>query len=107
MTEQTCMQEAQCSRIMRMEQLLDRSAAVLEQLDAALSALEAVQPEIEQLAVYYQSEDWMHDYEDDAAGRLPAALKRGVLSQDAVYDLLTDHQRLLETMRQIAQTAEA
>ena len=30
----------------------------------------------------------MRDYEDDCAGRLPDGLLRGVLSEDAVHELL-------------------
>ena len=37
---------------------------------------------------YYTSGEWLEDYEADEAGLLPADLKRGVLSQDSVYDLM-------------------
>jgi hypothetical protein len=37
---------------------------------------------------YYTSGEWLEDYEADERGELPADLKRGVLSQDALYDLL-------------------
>lgn len=33
---------------------------------------------------------WLEDYELDSAGLLPKELKRGVLSQDGLYNLLTD-----------------
>ena len=32
----------------------------------------------------------MKDYEDDEAGKLPSDLKRGVLSEDLVYDLIRE-----------------
>ena len=35
----------------------------------------------------------------DEAGKLPADLKRGVLSEDAVYDLLTEHRDLMARMQ--------
>ena len=38
---------------------------------------------------YYTSGMWQEDYEADEAGAFPADLKRGVLSQDALYDFLT------------------
>ncbi|MBQ9211330.1 MAG: DUF1653 domain-containing protein [Clostridia bacterium] len=38
---------------------------------------------------YYVSGEWREDYEADERGELPPDLKRGVLSQDALYDLLT------------------
>ena len=40
---------------------------------------------------YYTSGQWLRDYEADEQGLLPAELKRGVLSQDALYDLLETH----------------
>ena len=40
------------------------------------------------LDVYYTSGEWRDDYEADERGELPPDLKRGVLSQDALYDLL-------------------
>ena len=40
------------------------------------------------LVDYYESPDWMNDYELDEAGLLPCDLKRGVLSEDGVYNLL-------------------
>ena len=33
----------------------------------------------------------MKDYEADEAGKLPADLKRGVLSEDALFDLLEEN----------------
>jgi len=37
---------------------------------------------------YYTSGEWREDYEADERGELPPNMKRGVLSQDALYDLL-------------------
>ena len=45
------------------------------------------------------------DFEADEAGKLPPDLKRGVLSEDGVYDILSDHYaltvRLLDTVSSI------
>ncbi len=40
------------------------------------------------LEAYYTSGQWLEDYEADERGELPPGLKRGVLSQDALYDWL-------------------
>ena len=40
------------------------------------------------LEEYYSSGEWQADYEADEDGLFPADLKRGVLSQDGLYDLL-------------------
>lgn len=58
--------------------------------DDAQSAVD-IQGKIKLLNDYYTSREWLHDYELDEQGLLPPGLKRGVLSQDAVYDLLEEH----------------
>ena len=53
----------------------------------------SAQPDQEKLAAldtYYTSGEWRDDYEADERGELPPDLKRGVLSQDALYDLLQE-----------------
>ena len=40
------------------------------------------------LDAYYTSGQWKEDYEADERGELPPDLKRAVLSQNALYDLL-------------------
>ena len=42
------------------------------------------------LTDYYESPLWLDDYTADERGELPPDLIRGVLSQDALYDLLTE-----------------
>ena len=43
-----------------------------------------------ELMDYYESGQWLKDYEADERGKLPAGLKRGVLSQDGLWDLLNE-----------------
>jgi len=45
---------------------------------------------------YYDNGEWMHDYELDEAGLLPSDLKRGVLSEDGVYNLLSSISEVLK-----------
>lgn len=42
------------------------------------------------LKKYYEGGLWLCDYTFDEKGLLPKDLKRGVLSQDAVYDFLSE-----------------
>ena len=41
------------------------------------------------LRSYYHSPLWLSDYEADERGELPSNLKRGILSQDGFYNLLS------------------
>ena len=93
------MSKIQVDRIKKMESYLDESAAAVAELSEALEKYEKVQNKYYKLADYYGSRKWMDDYEADEAGKLPGDLKRGVLSEDAVYDLLTDHSELMARMQ--------
>lgn len=43
-----------------------------------------------ELMEYYFGGQWLRDYEADQRGELPAGLKRGVLSEDGVWNLITE-----------------
>ena len=70
----------------------------MESLCEALAAYRGLQPELAALDAYYGSPAWFTDKETQEAGMLPADLKCGVLSEDAVFDLLTDRRRMEEEL---------
>jgi len=92
----------QVTRIRQMERRLTSATAAVKRLEAALDKYEAVQEAIAALDEYYGSDLWRHDLDDDEAGRLPEGLKRGVLSEDGVWNLLTDVRDLNTRLQQLA-----
>ena len=92
------MSKAQTERIKKMESYLDEAGAVIAELAEAMDKYEKIQSKYYKLENYYGSTKWIDDYEADEAGKLPADLKRGVLSEDAVYDLITDNHELAVRM---------
>ena len=60
----------------------------LDALEEALTGLEALKEDIETLEGYMSSGQWLKDFEADEAGKVPQDVKRGVLSEDGLYDLL-------------------
>ena len=86
-------------RIRKMEQLMDRASGAVMEFSAALDNYVEAQEAIATLSDYYDSEAWRQDYADDEAGLLPADLSRGVLSEDGIWNLLTDCKELNERMR--------
>ena len=84
----------QTERIKQMELRMERAAKAVMELSAALENYEAIQEDIAALEQYYGSEVWKQDYADDEAGFLPAGLKRGVLSEDGIWNLLEDAREL-------------
>ncbi|MBR4148369.1 MAG: DUF4298 domain-containing protein [Bacteroidales bacterium] len=91
----------QIERITRMEALFDKSSEVVKRLETALEDFAKLQSDMEELAAYYDGPDWRADFETDEAGLLPKDLKRGVLSEDGIYDLLTDYQCLQDQVRTV------
>lgn len=79
----------QIRRIMEMEEILDRALDALRDCACAPGRCSALRPDIDRLEAYYTGPLWMKDFDDDCAGKLPKDLKRGVLSEDAVDDLLS------------------
>ena len=51
---------------------------------------------ISELEAYYESVKWRKDFENDEAGLLPKNLKRGVLSEDGINDLLDKYKEVSE-----------
>jgi len=93
----------QLERIEYMENILDEAASAVAELRAALERYAGLTDRLEELSEYYGSELWMADFEADEAGLLPEDLKRGVLSEDAVYALLEENRELLEELSGFAQ----
>lgn len=82
----------QTRRISQMEQRLNRLSSIMKQHPATLD--KSLQDDIATLEKYYGSDEWRKDLADDEAGRLPKGLKRGVLSEDGIWNLLSDYREL-------------
>ena len=77
-------------RIIKMERCFDELLAEYHRTPGLYSASKTLQDKLNALKSYYQNGLWLQDYESDERGELPRGLKRGVLSQDALYNFLSD-----------------
>ena len=84
----------QIERIKRMEQCFDKVLAAIK--DGSADSLKAVKDDIVELSKYYGSESWKKDFAADEAGLLPQDLKRGVLSEDGIWNLLADYEEHID-----------
>lgn len=91
--------EHMLQRIAAMEAAFDRTSKAVKALDEALDAYETIKVDIERLTEYLESGNWQEDFKADEAGLLPQDLKRGVLSEDGLYNLLSDIVRIDEQMQ--------
>ena len=92
----------QTARIQLMEEYLNQASQAVQALDRALQQFAEVQEAIATLEAYYGSREWKRDFADDEAGRLPAHLKRGVLSEDGIWNLLEQVRQVREHCRELA-----
>ena len=96
------MNEYTIQRIAAMEAAFDRTDLAVRMLESALDTYETVKVDIDRLTDYLESGAWREDFEADEAGLVPADLKRGVLSEDGLYNLLTDIVRVNEHLQELA-----
>lgn len=90
-------------RIKQMEACLERASVAVKKLSAALDKYEEAREAIKTLDKYLGSKQWKQDCKADEDGKLPKDLKRGVLSEDGIWNVLEESRRLDETIKGNAQ----
>ena len=81
--------------IFEMESILEKATQMMEDLEEKIEEYKAFQSEIRKLEAYYTSPQWKADYAADEAGQYPDQLKRGVLSEDGIWNLLERNNELV------------
>ena len=85
-------QTPQIARIKKYESYLNEA----QQLLCAGENSDRLKYLISELEAYYESVKWRKDFESDEPGLLPKNLKRGVLSEDGINDLLDRYKEVSE-----------
>ena len=80
------MSTKELDRISSMETYLDEVTTLTTKLKEQLETMKATESHAKELFSYYGSEDWHADRDME----LPDGFKAGVLSEDSVYDAITD-----------------
>lgn len=94
----------QISRINKYENILDAGNNTIKELALVLKKYHEIQKEINELDKYYGSDNWYQDVDDYDMNLLPKGIKAGVLSEDAIYDLLTNNKQIAIKLLEIATT---
>lgn len=89
-------------RIQSMEGYLNDYAKTLEDTKKAVDRLKENQESYAQLRDYYSSQAYFDDLDLSNQADFPAHLPCGVLSEDAVYDLLDEHFQMGVELLEIA-----
>ncbi len=77
-------------RVRRMELYFDTISYTQKNYPDLLKKDRYILKMLTALTDYYENGQWLKDYEADERGELPHDLKREVLSEDGVYNLLSE-----------------
>jgi len=91
--------ESIIQRIEQMEELFDFLLNITQNDSTKIYSDPTTVDCINKLTDYYENGQWMKDYIADEEGKLPRSLKRGVLSEDGVYNLLLDLEQIRKEMQ--------
>lgn len=83
-------------RIREMERCFDLVLSAMAHDPGSVRTDARVQDAWQRLLRYYEGGQWLADYQSDERGELPVSLKRGVLSEDGVWNLLCEIEGELE-----------
>ncbi len=93
----------QIERIQKMEQLFDETEKNLLLLENGVQTMHSLQNSIQQLETYYTGPLWRKDFEDDCKGLIPSDMKRGILSEDGIDNLLSRYQEVINQLKKTFQ----
>ncbi len=82
--------EAAVERVIHMERLFDTLQAAWQHDPCSLREDDALRAQLNTLTAYLDSGQWLADYALDEQGAFSPELKRGVLSEDGLYNFLLE-----------------
>lgn len=87
-------------RITKNEERLDKSLCSIKKMEEALEEFKSNKNNIQLVSRYYGSNNWHKDKETYENGNIPK-IKAGVLSEDAVWNMLDDVRNIILEMKKI------
>ncbi len=87
------------ARVRKMEDDFNMVRDIMNDLEVAVYNFEAAQRRVGRLYEYQESGQFLKDFEADERGELPKNMQRGVLSEDALNDLLSDISLMFDRMK--------
>ena len=84
--------------ISEMEKIFDSIIQMQRAFEKVLEEYMQVQEDVKKLEAYYTSPQWKADFEMDERGEIPNVIKRGVLSEDGIYDMLERNKEIMDML---------
>ncbi|KGF04138.1 hypothetical protein HMPREF1630_04935 [Anaerococcus lactolyticus S7-1-13] len=63
---------------------------LLVKVNEILDKLENDREDFDKLVEYYYSDQFQKDYDDSNEGKIDSSINQGILTEDAIYDLMGD-----------------
>ena len=95
------------ARINRMSEAFDRLSKVSAILGEKAEELETIARDVDILKEYVVSRQWISDFEADENGEIGPEINRSVLSEDGLYNLLSDLGDLMHTFERLLERFSA
>ena len=67
-------------------------------LEQRIADYKEYQTKIQELEAYYTSRQWKDDFAMDEEGKFPKKLKKGVLSEDGIYNMLERNKEIMKIL---------
>ena len=94
----------QVTRLNKYEKMLNNSIKTINRFKKEYIKYEKIQSSISSLAAYYQSEEWLNDFEDYENGNIDKSIPVGILSEDAIYNLLDENNELAKELQILSES---
>lgn len=88
--------------IIELTKIYENHKKLTEDLSKALNDFRDHQADLEKLEKYYYSEEFMKDYDASNKGEIPSEINQGILTEDAIYDLLGDNYYMARELLDLA-----
>lgn len=85
-------------RISDMEKLFDEVLEAQDSIEKEIENYKNIQEKVQRLEKYYSSKQWKDDFAADERGEIPFSIKRVVLSEDGIYDLLERNKEIMDML---------
>lgn len=70
----------------------------MDALEQRIADFKEYQAKIQELEAYYTSQQWKDDFALDEEGKFPKWLKKGVLSEDGIYNMLERNKEIMKIL---------
>ena len=81
-----------------MEAILDTAEKKMDALEQRIANFKEYQAKIQELEAYYTNKQWKDDFAMDEEGKFPKRLKKGVLSEDGIYNMLERNKEIMKIL---------